>query len=260
MKSTRHLILGLTSLTLVLLTWQVANVYGLDVRSQQTISTTPAITPEMRGDLFTIRAQYGLAIDAYRSGDLNSAVIWNKIGIAYQHLSDYKNAERAYHKALQINPRYGEVQNNIGALYFSEKNYKQALRHYRRALKMVSKQVGAIVYENIGTTYFSENDLPQAFESYQQAVQLNPLVFSEPEGAVLPAQTSLQLKALEDYCIAEIYAQSGRDELAIQFLSKAMSEGFNDRKRIMNDQQFAQLRQSQLFEQLMKHGSYDQSR
>jgi tetratricopeptide (TPR) repeat protein len=260
MQFPRNFVLRLSSLAVALLAVHAVNVYGLDVRSQQTISTTPAISPETRGDVLTIREQYGPAIEAYRSGNLNSAVIWNKIGIAYQHLSDLKNAERAYRKALSLNPRYGEVQNNLGTLYFSQKNYKQALRYYRHALRLVPKPVTALVYENIGTTYFAKSNLSQAFESYQQAAQIDPLVFSEYEGAVVPSEASREVRALQDYCIAEIYAQMGRDELALRFLSKAMAEGFNDRNRIMNDQQFAQLRQSQPFEQLMKHGSYDQSR
>ena len=49
--------------------------------------TTP-LTPEQRGDLYMVRKMFREAIDTYRTNALNSAVMWDKLGIAYHQLGD----------------------------------------------------------------------------------------------------------------------------------------------------------------------------
>src|SRR5579862_487509 len=48
------------------------------------------LTPEARGDVFMARKMYREAIDSYRQGPADSAITWNKIGIAYHQLLDLK--------------------------------------------------------------------------------------------------------------------------------------------------------------------------
>ena len=65
----------------------------LAFRQDSTLPHPPAqsntnLTPEMRGDIQMARKMYREAIDTYASGGLNSAVLVNKIGIAYHQLLD----------------------------------------------------------------------------------------------------------------------------------------------------------------------------
>jgi len=58
-------------------------------------------------------------------------------------------------------------------------------------------------------------------------------------------------RARLDFCLAELFAQAGMQDRAIEFLRKAINEGFNDSKRLMQDPVFANLRKTAEFAQLM---------
>jgi hypothetical protein len=53
------------------------------------------------------------------------------------------------------------------------------------------------------------------------------------------------------FYLAEVYASSGRKNEALVSLRKALSNGFNDRKRLMEDKELASLRQTPEFQELM---------
>jgi hypothetical protein len=48
-----------------------------------------------------------------------------------------------------------------------------------------------------------------------------------------------------------LYAKSGRTELALQYLRKALEEGLKDRKQLEKDPEFASLRDLQAFKDLL---------
>jgi hypothetical protein len=53
-----------------------------------------------------------------------------------------------------------------------------------------------------------------------------------------------------NYCFAQIYAQAGMNDLAIRYLQKAVSQGFHDKARLEQDQQFAGLHTMPEFQNL----------
>src|SRR5215467_988757 len=71
----------------------------------------PPLTAEQRGDILMARKMYREAIDVYKEGPTDSAVIWNKIGIAYHQMLQTDEAKRNYEKALKLNPQYSEAIN-----------------------------------------------------------------------------------------------------------------------------------------------------
>src|ERR1044071_1651876 len=65
----------------------------------------PAITPEMRGDIYMARKMYREAVEAYKEGPEDSHVIWNKIGIAYHQMGQLDNARKNYERSLKLNSK-----------------------------------------------------------------------------------------------------------------------------------------------------------
>ncbi len=63
----------------------------------KTVPADPAksLTPEIRGDIQMARKMYREAIETYREGPKDSAVLANKIGIAYHQLLDSAIGEKA---------------------------------------------------------------------------------------------------------------------------------------------------------------------
>ena len=69
---------------------------------QPDVVSRPAITPELRGDIYMARKMYREAIDMYREGPPDSAVVVNKIGIAFHQLLLLDQAKKNYELAIKI--------------------------------------------------------------------------------------------------------------------------------------------------------------
>ncbi|GGH01787.1 tetratricopeptide repeat protein [Silvibacterium dinghuense] len=199
-----------------------------------------ALPPETQGDLLMVRHQYLAAIDAYRRGPHDSAVIWNKLGIAYQHMYALDFARMQYEKALSLEPNYAEALNNLGTVYYGQKSYHKAESYYRRALR--SKPNTAAFYCNLGTAYFADHKYRQGLAAYQQALVLDPEIFIRESLARIAEMGTPEAEAQLNYALAKLYAQSGNFDAAMRCLRAAFSDGFDDRKHLMEDKELAGLR------------------
>jgi tetratricopeptide (TPR) repeat protein len=204
---------------------------------------------EMRGDLLMAHQQYAAAIGAYRLGPRDSAALWNKTGIAYHHLFAIDQAKQSYQRALSLKPDYAEAINNLGTIYYGEKKFHQAEKLYRRAVKLSPQ--AASIYANLGAVYFAEKKFSRGTEAFQTAFAIDPTVFAADSNHQIAVPAAPAERALQDYCMAALFAQAGVKDRAIQYLRKALSEGFNDQKRLREDRQFAGLRGTAEFAQLM---------
>lgn len=207
------------------------------------------VSPEMRGDLAMARQQYVDAIAAYREAPTNNAEIWNKLGIAYHHLFAMDQARRDYLHALKLRPKYPEALNNLGAIYYARRAYHKAEKYYLKALALDPKQPS--IYSNLGTAYFAERKMEKGMEAYRTAFALDPNIFSSDSSQLVAEMLPARDRANEDFCIARLLAQSGHIPQAIDYLRKALDEGFDDRKEIMQDRTLASLRSTVEFSQLM---------
>jgi Tfp pilus assembly protein PilF len=207
------------------------------------------LPPEIRGDVLMAQRQYMAAIKAYREAPGNSAVVWNKIGIAWQHLFAIDEARRDYEQALRIKPDYPEAINNLGTIYYEKKNYKKAEKLYRRALK--SMPHSATAYNNLGAAYFAQGKFRQGAEAYRAAFAIDPAVFSSDSFQGISELGSSAQQANQNYCLAELFARAGMTDRAIEYLRKALDEGFSDRRRLMKDHDFSSIRNTAAFAQLV---------
>jgi tetratricopeptide (TPR) repeat protein len=217
--------------------------------SAHTVSQHPSLPPEARGDLLMAQRQYLAAIKAYREASGNSAVIWNKMGIAWQHMFAIDQARLDYERALRIKPDYAEAINNLGTIYYEKRNYKKAEKLYRRALKRMPRS--ATFYNNLGAAYFAQGKLRQGAEAYQKAFAIDPAIFASDSFQGIPELGSTAQEASQDYCLAELFARAGMTDRAIVYLRKALDEGFSDRKRLRQDRAFASIRKTTAFAQLI---------
>jgi tetratricopeptide (TPR) repeat protein len=215
------------------------------------IHTPPGhpLPPEDRGDLLMAKQQYVAAIKAYREAPDNSAVVWNKIGIAWQHLYAVDQAKVAYERALRLKPHYPEAMNNLGTVYYEKKNYKKAEKLYRRALK--SSPQSATFYNNLGAAYFAQGNFRRGTEAYRHAFAIDPTIFSNSASDGITELGSSAQEANQYYCFAQLFARAGMADRAVDYLRKAFNEGFHNRKRVMQDDAFAKIRNTPAFVELM---------
>lgn len=207
------------------------------------------LPPETRGDVLMAQGKYMDAIKAYREAPKDSPMVWNKMGIAWQHLLATDQAKQDYERALRIKPRYPEAMNNLGTIYYEEKDYKGAEKLYRRALKLMPRS--ATFYNNLGAAYFAQGKFRQGASAYQNAFTLDPAVFTRSSFQGVAALGSTAQLAHQNYCLAELFARAGMTDRAIEYLRKALNEGFSDRKRLKEDQNFSSLRKTAAYAQLM---------
>jgi tetratricopeptide (TPR) repeat protein len=210
----------------------------------------PEITPEMRGDIYMARKMYREAIDAYRKAPQDSAVIWNKIGIAYHQMLELATAKKHYERAIKMNPKYAEAINNLGTIHYAQKSYRRAISQYKKALKLAPQS--ASIYSNLGTAYFARKKYKEAFEAYQQALALDPEVFEHRSThGVLLQERSVEERAKFHFYLAKVYAKAGNVERALLYMRKALEEGFKDRNKFVEDPEFKALQENPEFQQLL---------
>ncbi len=232
----------------------LARAYAIETKKPDTPANVAAgqhkLPPETLGDIFMARGEYEAAINAYRQAPQTSAAVWNKMGMAWQHLYAIDEAKRDYERALRVRPKYPEAINNLGTIYYAKKNYKKAIKLYRRALKLLPRS--ATTYNNLGAAYFAEGKYKQGAREYGRAFAINPSIFGQATFQGVTGTQSTAGLAEMNYCLAELFAQSGQYERAIDYLRQALDEGFGDHRKLKSDHAFAGLRRTAAFELLMK--------
>jgi tetratricopeptide (TPR) repeat protein len=211
------------------------------------------VTPELRGDIFMAKKQYREAIEAFRQGSPKDPVLWNKTGIAYHQMLQLDSALKSYQQAIRLKKNYLEAINNIGTVYYARKNYRRSITYYQRALKLAPQDIrSAAIYNNMGTALFARKQYKEAGEALQTALKLDPDVFEHTSSyGVMLEERSVQERAKYHYYVAKLYAKSGRNELALQYLRKALEEGLKERKQLQTDPEFASLRDTKEFKDLL---------
>ncbi|HXJ41741.1 MAG TPA: tetratricopeptide repeat protein [Bryobacteraceae bacterium] len=208
------------------------------------------LTPEQRADVLMARKMYRDAIEAYREAPQTSAVIMNKIGIAYHQLGDFAAARKHYERAMKLDKHYADAVNNSGTVFYALKSYRSAIARYKKALQLAPDT--ASFWSNLGTAEYSRGKYAEMSEAYQKALQLDPNIF-ERRGTI---GTELQDRTVTDraryhFELARLYAKSGKYELALQYLRRALEEGLKDKVKMTQTPEFTELRETDEFKLIM---------
>jgi Flp pilus assembly protein TadD len=126
----------------------------------------------------------------------NRPFLHNYLGVYYFNQSNLVEAEKAYRKALELNPDFYDSYYNLGDLYRQQGNLVAAEQAYKRAIELGAPY--ADVFYNLGVVYTSENRLADAEQQLLIAVEQNP------------TNTSAR------YNLAWVYDQQGKSTLAEQ--------------------------------------------
>ncbi len=213
----------------------------------------PVLTPETRGDIYMARKMYREAIESFREGSPKDPVLLNKTGIAYHQMMQLDTARKYYEQAIKLKPDYTEAINNVGTVYYAKKSFRRAMTWYKRALKLAPDDPkSASIYMNLGTAEFARKQYQRAAADYQTAMRLDPDVFEHHSSTgILLEERSVEERAKFHFYVAKLYAKSGRNELALQYLRKSLEEGFKDKKKLEEEPDFAGIKELPEFKELM---------
>ena len=104
------------------------------------------------------RRQYNGALDMQQRGELRAA-------------------EKAYLKAVELDPQFCDAMDNLGQMLRREGDVKQAVSWYLRSLKV--KPDNAVAHQNLANAYTVQGDVDKALAEYQWLIANDP---KNPEG------------------------------------------------------------------------------
>jgi len=214
--------------------------------------SAPAATLEQEGDQLRAQKRYLDSIDYYNVAMKKqpSPLLWNKIGMAYLLLQRPEQASKAFDRAIKMDKKDPSAYNNRGYVEQMKRKYDKAIVYYRKAI--VLRDDDAVFYYNMASCYFGKHDFQDAAKDYQQAFQLDPNIFVRATKTGVMAQaTSPDDRAAFSFLVAKMYAQAGDFDRSLEYLRKAMEDGYRHINDVYTDKEFATLRTDKRFEELM---------
>jgi len=207
---------------------------------------------ERQGDELRAQKRYFDSIDFYNAviKKQPTALLWNKEGISYLWLQQSKKAARCFDRAIKLDKDAPEGYNNRGWVEQEKHNYDKAIKYYRKAIKLGPDH--AVFHYNLGAAYFGRHNDAEAAQEYKAAFTLDPGIFERVSRTGIMVQaTSPEDRAAFSFMVAKIYAQAGDIEHSLQYLRKAMEDGYKDIDKVYKESAFASLRTDKRFEELM---------
>lgn len=204
-----------------------------------------------------VRKEYAHAADFYSRAlrqtglpDVEQAPLWNKLGIAYQQLTDYDACRKAYKQAMKRRADFAEPWNNLGTTYYLQEKYRKSLKYYLHAIKQSPDS--AAFHLNLGSSYFRMKKYEKALVEYRTALTLDPecLRARSTSGTVMQAGAS---DPEYYFYLAKTFALLGRAPEAVQYLRRAFEDGFKDQKRLDEDPDFQKLSKFPAYVELRKN-------
>lgn len=230
---------------ILLLAWQ-------GVPAQNASNTPPArplLSAQERGDILMARKMYREAIDTYKEAP-ESAILMNKIGIAYHQLTELGAAANYYSRAIKLDSKYAEAMNNLGTIYYSRGSYRRAIGQYKKVLRI--KPESASTLANLGSAYFARKQYELASENYEKALAIDPNVFESRSGVgSVVRDRTVGDRPMFFYYLAKSYAKAGMLEQALNYIRKSVEEGFKERQKFIEEPEFAGLQKDPEFLKIM---------
>src|ERR1700676_859648 len=208
---------------------------------------------EKRGDELRVEKNYLDALDYYRAAlakNRNNARIYNKAGIAELLMQRFSEAGKDFERAIHYDHQFADAVNNLGVIDYEAKKYGKAVKQYTKALQL--QPDSASFYSNMGAAFFGKKEFEKASEAYTKAMQIDPTILERTSHNGISAQLpSPEDRARYDYVIAKLWAKAGDRDRSLQYLRRAMEEGYKGINDVYKDPEFTGLRSDARFTELM---------
>ena len=260
------LFLGIVSCVLLVLAL-AALPMAAQQTSQSTVEATSPVTQlippipdgsataaqlEVQGDQLRAEKRYLDSIDYYNVAlkKQPTALIWNKEGMSYLLLQQPDKAAKCFDRAIKLDKKAPESYNNRGYVEQMKKKYDKAIRYYQKAIALNPND--AVFYYNMGSSYFGKHDYVSASKQYKAAFVIDPNIFNRvSKTGIMVQAASPEDRAAFSFMVAKMYAQAGDVDRSLEFLRKAMENGYKKINDVYTDREFATLRTDKRFEELM---------
>jgi tetratricopeptide (TPR) repeat protein len=208
---------------------------------------------ESRADDLHAQKNYLDAIDYYQAALKKvpaNAHILNKVCRTQLMMQRWRDAQHTCESAIKADRKFADSYSNLGVALYEERKYGAAVKQYRKAIALDSSS--ASFFSNLGAALFSKKQYEPATEAYQHAMEIDPDVFERSSRSGVQAQLPKpEERGLYDFTVARLYAKMGFSDRSLEYLRKAMEEGYKDFKEVYKDAVFAALRKDKRFAELV---------
>jgi tetratricopeptide (TPR) repeat protein len=153
-------------------------------RDEAQVATDPSYQRYLRagndGDFGAARAA---AVDLARRFPSNGSA-WNCVGWASERIGLAGDAERAYRKAVEVNPRHAKAWANLGLMLAKRGDYDGEIRCYRRSLALRPNH--AATWQNLAAAARQANRPDESREALIQVGRLAPAGKARPHPSPPP--------------------------------------------------------------------------
>lgn len=128
-----------------------------------------AYESQMRGELDEAADLYKQSIAAYPTAEAHTFLGW-----AYSFMGMGDEAIDECHKAIEVDPDFGNPYNDIGAYLIEKGDHYGAIPWLERAMKAPRYEAYFYPHFNLGRVYEEKGKYFDALNQYKTAIDLNP--------------------------------------------------------------------------------------
>jgi len=182
---------------------QVVRPSGQNIGLSQTTNKISAANLDL-GIAYLKQGDYNKALEKLekaRKADPVYSPIYNVLGLLYQQLNEFKQAEKFFKKAISLNSNDSSTLNNYGNFLCQQGRIEEAENTFLRAVKNPLYKSPEIAITNAGLCLYNNQKTNSAEKYFRQALQLNPRV---PHALIKMCEISFNT---QNYLSARAYLQ-----------------------------------------------------
>jgi len=124
-----------------------------------------AYRKQMKGELDEAAELYKKSIEAYPTAEAYTFLGWT-----YSFMGRVDDAIAECHKAIEVDPTFGNPYNDIGAYFMQKGEIDEAIPWLERALQASRYESYCYPHMNLGRAYEAKRDWLRAKEEYKKAL------------------------------------------------------------------------------------------
>ena len=128
-----------------------------------------AYEAQMKGDLDEAVELYKDSLERFATAEAHTFLGWT-----YSFLNLTDQAIEQCHRAIEVDPEFGNPYNDIGAYLIEQGNLYAAIPWLERAMIAARYESYFYPHFNLGRVFESQGRLREALREYQKAIDLNP--------------------------------------------------------------------------------------
>ncbi len=124
---------------------------------------------QMKGELEEAVELYRKSIETFPTAEAHTFLGWT-----YSFGGDYDSAIAECHRAIEIDPDYGNPYNDIGAYLIEKGRLDEAVSWLRKATEARRYENPNFPHLNLGRVWEMKHDYGQALAAYRKALEFDP--------------------------------------------------------------------------------------